>query len=70
MKNKKLKTTKFNLEKFEVARLSNLKNINGGNGESGPINTGTDLGTLSTKNCKSLTTSISDTNPNNTDSKK
>ncbi|MGH2665122.1 hypothetical protein [Flavobacterium sp.] len=30
---KKIKKTKFNLEKFEIAKLRNLKTIRGGDGQ-------------------------------------
>lgn len=64
MKRKTLEKKKFNLEKFEVAKLFNMKSIKGGDSEGGPITAGTDVRTLSTNGCKTLSTSISDTNPN------
>lgn len=63
MKRETLVKKKFNLDKFEVVRLSNMKNINGGDGG---VPTGTETTTLSSVACKSLRTSISDTDPNKT----
>jgi hypothetical protein len=54
MKNAKFKVTKFNLEKFEVAKLSNMKSIKGGGDtESDGITTG-DTGRVSSRVCTSI----------------
>jgi hypothetical protein len=54
MKTVKLKVTKFNLEKFEVAKLSDMKSVKGGDvtGSNG-VTTG-DTGRLSTAICTSI----------------
>lgn len=49
MKNEKVKITKFSLEKFEVARLSNMKSIKGGDGDT--LVTGTDGDFTSSNDC-------------------
>lgn len=53
MKTKKNTTSKFSLEKFEIARLKNLREIKGGYGEENKPNTGVDLPTITdtSKNC-------------------
>lgn len=51
MKKETFKLTKFSLEKFEIAKLSNLKIIRGGNGDSSQICTVTDTTGDSTGDC-------------------
>ncbi len=56
MKKENLEKRKFNFEKFEVAKLSNMKSINGGDGGGGNDNTITltDGAKVSSRLCKVL----------------
>jgi hypothetical protein len=56
MKKENLEKRKFNFEKFEVAKLSNMKNIRGGNNNDGDPTTVTNTNTdkVSSRICKSL----------------
>lgn len=51
---RQIKKTKFTLEKFEVAKLQNLKNIIGGTAATGDPDTGTETSSACSDkpNCK------------------
>lgn len=54
MKKKTLKKDKFNLDKFEIARLSSMKNIKGGSDGTILTTSGTDGTMDSSKVCRTL----------------